>query len=524
MEGGHMKITTLMWHLKDYKPEWLICHASCCQILSFQPYESNLSVISDMLYVTDNINLLPYRGREPISILLLSPNITVDSKDLLIRKSINCNILTIEYQDTRESLFSLLSSWFFRETKYLNDINSLFVSSNEHKGLQYLVDVAYKITKSPIIIFDTCHKILAVHHPNASDAAWLDIDIQKDMGYLSETALKYLKHKDIYEKLRTNPSVLYTKEKKDEYGWLNTLVYIHGIEAALIGMAETDHEFTPYDYDFLDIFKQLISSEMQKGDFYSDNHTIVHSAFLLDLLDGKFPTNDVINIRRKYLGLSDAKFYYILTIFDTITNISKKRIQIIAYQVQNLLPASYWCIYKGKPVFLIMQNTVNADFYLEQSRLREILNANHLTGALSNPFNNLLEILKYYKQTTTVFRLCKQLGEHHTIYLYSDYMFCHIGQLLSESYELKDFYHPAILQIKQYDIEHQSNFLETLKEALVHVNNPTLCSKNLFIHKNTFFYRMNKIRELFDLNLEDGTERLKLHLTLELMKADPKDI
>jgi hypothetical protein len=47
---------------------------------------------------------------------------------------------------------------------------------------------------------------------------------------------------------------------------------------------------------------------------------------------------------------------------------------------------------------------------------------------------------------------------------------------------------------------------------------PGAAAGKLFIHKNTLFYRINKAKELFGLNLSDGYERLRIYLTMIFME------
>jgi len=167
---------------------------------------------------------------------------------------------------------------------------------------------------------------------------------------------------------------------------------------------------------------------------------------------------------------------------------------------------------------LIIKEDSNLDEFLPGSTLYERLEYNNLCGILSNRFTNLLELPKYYEQTLDVIKLRTYFKKDSAIFIYSDYYFYHIAQIISEKYDLEDFFDPAITAIQKHDEENNTDYLNTLTEYLIHVDDPTTCAQNLFIHKNTFFYRMNKIRQLFGLDLNNGTERLKLQLTLEFRK------
>jgi PucR family transcriptional regulator, purine catabolism regulatory protein len=79
--------------------------------------------------------------------------------------------------------------------------------------------------------------------------------------------------------------------------------------------------------------------------------------------------------------------------------------------------------------------------------------------------------------------------------------------------ELQSFYRDAIGQLADYDQKHEGELLQTLEAALRY---PTLTdtAKFLHVHRNTLLYRLQRIREITNLNLDDGETRLTLHLAL----------
>jgi len=512
-----MKLSNLLEYLSEYEFTYLARNSSHDQVFSFQPYHNSIHPVEDMLYVADHVDNPPYRGEKNITILFFSSDFVHDSKQAFVKESQNCNIIALQNKYDKTELFDLLTRRFLEESRYTSMINHMFMVSNENRGLQYLVDEACKITKCPIIIIDTSYKVLAMYNDSLLESR-PDLEQQREMGYLTDQNIQRLKSDKIYEKMRDTNYPFYNIIGSEKFGWLNTLVYIHGIEVAEIGMMETDHTFNHYDFEFLNFFSRLVSLEMQKDGFYENNRGVMHSIFLSDLLDHNIPNQNIVNMRKKQLGWTDKEFLYVLTIFDEQEENSRNKPQIIANQLKNILPYSRWVVYEDRLIFLIMLDSDELNFIGHDGLLYKTLEINKLKGVISNRFQNLLEIKKYFQQTTIIYHLREQIGEEKTIYIYSDHMFYHIGQILSETHDLNDFYHPAITKIKLHDHNNQTHFLETLQEYLIHIDNPTQCAKNLFIHKNTFFYRMNKIRELFSLDLNNGMERLKLHLTLEFMK------
>ena len=151
------------------------------------------------------------------------------------------------------------------------------------------------------------------------------------------------------------------------------------------------------------------------------------------------------------------------------------------------------------------------------------MNNNHFRAILSNPITSLMDVQKAYRQTTAIYTLRGIIKNESAVYFYIDYTLLHMADLLRESHNLSDFCHPYILDIYNYDRENGTEFLKTLKEYLTNINNPGTCASNLHIHKNTLYYRINKSSDIFDLDLSNGDLRMRLQLSLELLRISGFD-
>jgi purine catabolism regulator len=68
------------------------------------------------------------------------------------------------------------------------------------------------------------------------------------------------------------------------------------------------------------------------------------------------------------------------------------------------------------------------------------------------------------------------------------------------------------------DDSESEELLDTLKHYLDYRMNYSLTSKHMYVHINTVRKRIEKVRELLDIDLEDPVNRLKLELFLVVSK------
>ncbi|MPN35095.1 hypothetical protein SDC9_182590 [bioreactor metagenome] len=79
---------------------------------------------------------------------------------------------------------------------------------------------------------------------------------------------------------------------------------------------------------------------------------------------------------------------------------------------------------------------------------------------------------------------------------------------------LEIFENLKINKIKKYDQENSADYMNTLRAYLLCNRDYNKMAEKLHIHRNTVFYRMNRIAELFDLDLSDCRVIAGLYLSL----------
>jgi DNA-binding PucR family transcriptional regulator len=72
-----------------------------------------------------------------------------------------------------------------------------------------------------------------------------------------------------------------------------------------------------------------------------------------------------------------------------------------------------------------------------------------------------------------------------------------------------------------YDAENGSAYTETLRAYLDAFGDVPTAAERISVHPNTFRYRLKRLLEIFDLDMDDAEERLVLSLQLRLLPSNP---
>lgn len=142
-----------------------------------------------------------------------------------------------------------------------------------------------------------------------------------------------------------------------------------------------------------------------------------------------------------------------------------------------------------------------------------------LFAGLSRRTNQATGVRKCYQEAVDALQIGYLLGEQgKRIWAYD-----HMGYLIwlaSLPPEMKELnYFEAIVQkIQDYDRQRKSDLLRTLEVFLDTLANMQQTAESLYIHRNTLRQRLNRIQDLWDLDLNDTHVLINLYLVIKARK------
>ena len=77
-----------------------------------------------------------------------------------------------------------------------------------------------------------------------------------------------------------------------------------------------------------------------------------------------------------------------------------------------------------------------------------------------------------------------------------------------------------LLRLKEIDDTQGTNYMQTLRTYLENHLNAVQSAKDLFIHRSTFLYRLDKIKKIMETELDDSDELLYLLLSFRLLDLE----
>ena len=146
---------------------------------------------------------------------------------------------------------------------------------------------------------------------------------------------------------------------------------------------------------------------------------------------------------------------------------------------------------------------------------KEIQNAN-IIGGIGYSIDAFYQMKKSYKESVKTIEIGQLLYPDRKLHFYKELGPFGLFSLESIQDEIHDVVESISPILQQEDKE---ELISTLRIFLESKCNFSLAAKKLYIHNNTVRYRISKIQQLCDLDLEDSTERLKLEIMLKFAQT-----
>lgn len=145
-----------------------------------------------------------------------------------------------------------------------------------------------------------------------------------------------------------------------------------------------------------------------------------------------------------------------------------------------------------------------------------------LVGAgISRPVTSLGYLREAYREAKDAVSIANELGDREETTFYGDLKLFQLLLALKERNldHLRRFYQDTLGQLVDHDERKQGDLIRTLNGFFEANGNLAKAATDLDVHRNTLVYRLERIAELTQMNLDDADNRLILHLALKIQRV-----
>lgn len=380
-----------------------------------------------------------------------------------------------------------------------------------NQGLDNIAECAANVLNNPFWIVDMMSNFIVPIYGDTTDSRLLE---EKKLGYTTTVTLDYVRKQRIREQTNAaEGSFLFHPEP--DISIITCPVRITGITVAFISVKEETVPFTEEVYEQMEVIANIIATELQKDSFYKENKYMMYSYFLSDLIKNQLVFDDIME-RLSYLGYVPQKYFYLLTLRLQNTENSSVILRSVQTQINYILPGSIFCLYENHAVCLYTsRKKLPLDHSIYQ-RLRRFLAQSNIYGAISDSYTNIVYTPRHYQKTLDALQIGRSVTPAEHLYQYSALTVKHMFKIIDGLLSYEDFSDNAVGKLELWDKENHASLLETLYQYLSNNLSISATASSMYLHQNTIRQRIEKIKEITGIPLENGHQVFEMMLALKI--------
>lgn len=422
----------------------------------------------------------------------------------------------IAYTDLSDNSFPTAGNLALVEEASLftmfNDIKTL-IETSRNKGIseeltaladqthsiEAVLDAASIKLGNSLLFCDINFKIIAssTSFP-VIDPLWIDNIKQGYCSYEFINAVKELESIKNASHIQATTAVEVSCSKSP-YRKLSSKVFHNRTQVGFLLMIEGDNKFLPSHYEMLSTVSRVVSYTIDyyAPDLFEENS--LYQQLLYDLLIGA-PSKDILP------KLSELHFPANMSALFIRPTIYLGRQYLRKHTSKNLkmrIPGAHVTYHKNGIVAIIpLKNNAEIDSELLQA-LKNFSKTEQVRIGISNSFSSIENFVSHYEQAYAALELGQNLNPEEIVCCYINYQVFDLFSEVRDPDKLGRFCHPALAILRQHDHNNNTHLYETLCVFLDNDRNIKFTSEKLCLHRNSLVYRLNRIKEICQLDLED---------------------
>lgn len=480
------------------------------------PLPEKGSLRSECLYVGGLSAALKLRKAGNTEVILCLRDRIFDEEEELCSRE---NLIIINENISLNALITTIQNRFFEVMQWEQQLQNALLQG---AGMQELVELCPPFLENHIQITDASFMKLA-------QSIAIDCDdpicmALKEFGYHpEETVAKFrafrlfdvwAKRNDIYCDMDTSVA---------KYPTVHKIFKFHGIYYAHVVMTCCIAPPSQAMMDYFRIFTETLSFCVERD--WENKFSCIHpyDSVLQDLIEGNIKDLTQIDKRASYAGLPmSGSFCIIRIIKQDSQNIS---LGAMMKDFSERFPRCKFINYQDSITAFVMNPPHSSEYSPEPMEgLEEYLEKHGSYCGVSSVFKHLADASHHFRQTNLALKYGRELRQRESLrvrgkprqesrvyYFDSCFHLCFFGgeEALNSLWQHSAFY-SKLKQLHENDLQKGGNDLALLITYLRLERRITATAEALNMHRNSLLYRINRIEEFLDADLNDENVRLRL--------------
>ncbi|MDO4330198.1 MAG: helix-turn-helix domain-containing protein [Lachnospiraceae bacterium] len=354
----------------------------------------------------------------------------------------------------------------------------------------------------PLAIMDISGKIIAHSAPfMIPDSLWTE---SIERGYCPLNFMQHIQ-KMRAQNIRTgqknlnNTQAFFSVCETSSLAYICSRIFVKNELMGYVFLFAYDQFSDKSSYEILPMVSKAAGEYMEHYSRDTDLSTSLYRSILSDLLEHSDQALANVRITAGNLNFpTNMRLLFVKPEFHLGENYVKSRLCTEMQQIFSGVPSLYY----NHGIVQVISTDGRGELSEEnQKGMMQLLESQHLIAGISNLFHRPEQIPKFYMQAKDALHLARRIGKTGRLHAYKDLAFFSLISLLPTDVSPGIFCHPALEQLRKYDLEHDTELYRTLQVYAESGFSQKATAETLFLHRNTLNYRLQRIREITNIDL-----------------------
>jgi len=394
----------------------------------------------------------------------------------------------------------------------------IYELANQGSSIQEILDESFRIFHNPMIVSSADYFVIGYSSV---------IDTREELSSLVDLDSVF-KSSDEYQ---DGKRILNQRKKKGAYSLPE---YITGARTLRVNIFENDRyayqvmmvehlsRFTSYDGALLEHLTGYIKMALSKQMILQADIGYRLDRILSDLLSNPKQDPKVVEQYFSEFGWLPSHCYFCINLKVTSLDLENMTVRFICKHMEGMLERSGTCAFQYENNIAIFINLTLLESSMDEvlGKILGFLKDTFLKAGVSNGFTGFTAMHCYYRQAAIALEMGHRRAPFQWIHHFQDVALEYLLEQSRGELPKELICSRKVMELKQFDEEHHTDYYHTFKLYVKTHLNAVQAAKQLYIHRSTFLYRMEKIKEIVDLNLDDYDTLLYVMMTFRMLEAE----
>ena len=410
--------------------------------------------------------------------------------------------------------------------EFMNDMQEIFDTADgwerkihdlmlEHAGMERLLQVTSEFLQNPLTVIGLAFTFVA-----EAGSKYLPprARLYTDEGLNVEYVNALLQNETYREMADTHETVMFPAYISGCRS-MNRNLFVDEKATHRLILTECRVEITQGVICVLDILSEKLEFLLAHEEEETDPDRDIEQIFVRVLSDR---TADYMQISRELseLGWGGNHEYMCLILQITYLNQQNLSTKAISRYIKKKLGDSVSFLYQDEIVVFFDLTRLGMNQEEVAGKLVYFIRDTYLKAGYSRVMTGHMNLRRQYVQAKTALDVGSRKKPYLWIHYFSQVAMTYILEQATKRLPGTMICHEGLLELKKHDEENQTQYMETLRVYLEQHLSATQAARELFIHRSTFLYRLDRIREILQSDLDDPEEIFYLELSFRLLEQE----